>query len=437
MHWFDFHRTIPKSTVLIQWLSLLCLLPLLGVPNAGAQSPSDTSLIYVRLHHQSNITSVTLTVEEGKLEVHLPGGGTPVKHLRPGDTATFGVRQSDVSFRSNETGLYAQSLTLQPTQETSWSLSRGSEEGATTYTGGLRLASDSENRSLVLVNKVPLTDYVASVVASEYGLDDREGAKAMAVVARTYALFSSKRFDGAYDHVDGTASQVYAGADAVTASARRAARNTRGQIITYEGDPIQAVYFSSSGGHTANNEDVWKAEKALPYLRGKKDPYDKVSPHHRWKATVVRTDLLRALTRHQGASVEGFLIEERSEEGRVKTIELLMSNGPRTQMRANDFRLAVNKALKENPLKSTWFDASRNGEQYVFKGRGFGHGVGFNQWGAHAMAQQGKNYREILSFYYTGVNIERLEGVQLAPPAPPVAEKSSAEKDTTRRRIGW
>ncbi len=418
-------------------MSLLCLFLLLCPQPAEAQSPSDTSLIHVRLHHQSTIHSVDLTVEEGNLEVHLPSGGPPVEQLQAGDTATFELRQSDVSFQTNETGLYAQSLTVEPIQEASWSLSPNTQQSADTYTGGLRLTTDEGNRSLMLVNKVPLTDYVASVVASEYGLDDREGTKAMAIVARTYALFSSKAFDGEYDHVDGTASQVYAGADAVTNSALRAARETRGQILTYDGEPIQAVYFSSSGGHTANNEDVWEAEEALPYLRGKEDPYDEVSPHHRWTASVDRTDLLRTLTRDQGASVEGFLVGDRSQEGRVTTIELLMSNGPRTQMQANDFRLTVNNGLSESPLKSTWFQAERRGQEYVFEGRGFGHGVGFNQWGAHAMAQRGKNYRDILTFYYTGVDIERLEGVQMAPSAPPVAEESSEEADTTARRIGW
>lgn len=437
MHWTDFHWTLPDGPALVRGLSLLALFLCLGISSVAAQSPSDTSLIYVRLQHQSTINSVDLTVEEGELEVLLPSGGPPVERLQPGETATFGLRQSDVSFQQSQSGLYAQSLTVEPVREGSWSLSTGNRESSTTYKGGLRLTSDGANRSLVLINKVPLTDYVASVVASEYGLDDREGAKAMAIVARTYALFSSKGFDGEYDHVDGTASQVYAGADAVTDAARRAAQETRGQILTHDGDPIQAVYFSSSGGHTANNEDVWKSEEALPYLRGKNDPYDDVSPHHRWTARVDRTDLLRILTRHQGASVEGFLVDDRSQEGRVATIELLMSNGPRTQMRANDFRLVVNEGLDENPLKSTWFDAKRSGDTYVFEGRGFGHGVGFNQWGAHAMAQEGKSYREILSFYYTGVDIERLEGAPFAPPDTPVAEESEPEDDSTTRRVGW
>lgn len=439
MHWIDFHQMMSGNRSLVSgtgaiWLLLLLLCPL---SSAFGQSSTDTTQIHVRLHHQANIESVELTVKEGTFDVQLPSGGAPVHRLRSGETTTFGVRQSDVFLRRGEIGLYAESLHLKPTQDATWSLSLNGEDASHTYTGGLRLAPQENNEGLVLINSVPLTDYVASVVASEYGLDDQEGAKAMAVVARTYALFSSKTYEGDYDHVDGTASQVYSGADVITGSVRRAARETRGQILTYEGDPIQAVYFSSSGGHTANNEDVWKTNEALPYLRGKEDPYDSQSPHHRWTATVNRSSLLRALTRHEDASVEGFLIDARSQEGRVTTLELLLSNGPRTQIRANDFRLAINKEVDGRPLKSTWFEATRQGNEYVFEGRGFGHGVGLNQWGAHAMAQQGKSYREILSFYYTGVDIERLEGVQFAPPVAPAAQDAPSQTDTTSRRVGW
>jgi stage II sporulation protein D len=107
-------------------------------------------------------------------------------------------------------------------------------------------------------------------------------------------------------------------------------------------------------------------------------------------------------------------------------------------MNANTFRLVVNHGLNDAPLKSTWFDARRQGDRYVFDGRGFGHGVGLNQWGAHAMAQQGKTYREILNFYYTDVEIQRLDSVDKDPVDAPVARNPRpSPPDTTERRIGW
>lgn len=358
--------------------------------------------------------------------------------LQSGETTTLGLRQNDVYIQRSSNGLYATNLRLRPTgTDAAWTLSF--DDQSHTYTGGLYVAPvPNEQSGLLIVNSVPIEDYVASVVASEYGLNDREGTKAMAVVARTYGLFSSEKFGETYDQADGTASQVYEGADAVTEASRSATQATKGEVLTYNGTLIQAVYFSSSGGHTANNEDVWKAKRSLPYLRGKEDPYDESSPHHTWSAAVDRSTLLQVLSRRRGTSVEGFTIDSRSSDGRVETINVLQSNGTSHEMNANTFRLVVNRSVQEAPLKSTWFDARRDGSRYVFNGHGFGHGVGLSQWGAHAMAEQGNSYRDILRFYYSDIQIQRLDGVQKDPQEAPVARTPQPpDPNTGERRIGW
>lgn len=405
---------------------------------SGQSGGADTTAVRVRLHAQRTVETAVLTAETNDVVVEVPGGGAPAFTLRPGDSLTLGLRQDDVFVQQGAQGVYATSLRLAPRDESaSWSLASDGHP-TQTYTGALRLSPDSTD-GLLLVNRVPLEDYVASVVASEYGLDDTAGAKAMAVVARTYGLFATQKFGPSVDHADGTLSQVYEGADAITSRSRRVTESTRGQVLTHGGRPIQAVYFSSSGGHTADNEDVWQAESPQPYLRGRPDPYDQDSPHHRWRATVSRPALLRALTRLRGTSVEGFTLGQRMPHGRLKTMNVLHSDDTRHTMNANAFRLAVNRRLQDEPLKSTWFDARREGDTYVFEGRGFGHGVGLSQWGAHAMATQGKSYEEILTFYYEDVTIRRHEGTQLAPPAEPVAESPpvSSPSDSTSGRIGW
>jgi stage II sporulation protein D len=249
-------------------------------------------------------------------------------------------------------------------------------------------------------------------------------------------LFASEKFGGTYDQADGTVSQVYKGVTAVTDASRTATRRTEGEVLTHDRTLIQAVYFSSSGGHTANNEDVWEAKQPIPYLRGREDPYDEASPHHTWSATVDRSSLLQVLTRRRGTSVEGFTIDSRAPHGRVTTINVLQSDGTRHEMNANAFRLAVNRGVEGAPLKSTWFDARRSGSQYVFDGRGFGHGVGLSQWGAHAMAEQGEDYRDILRYYYTDVAIRPLDEVQTDPQAAPIARTPDPPADD-ERRIGW
>lgn len=410
-----------------------------GLPLQAQSRSGDLDRVRVRLQHGSALNRVELTAEDGPVAVHVPGGSSPVMRLQSGETATLGVRQQDVYVRTDANGLYGTKLNVRPRDtDAAWTLSFETDEERT-YTGELSLApSPDQGSGLMLVNNVSIENYVASVVASEYSLDDREGAKAMAVVARTYGLFTSAKFGGAYDHADGTASQVYEGSNAVTEASRRAAEATAGEVLTYDGNLIQAVYFSSSGGHTANNESVWEGEDPIPYLRGKDDPYDSESPHHSWTSTVNRSELLQALTRERGTPVDGFTIHSRTSHGRVETVELLQSNNNTHVMDATDFRFAVNRDVQEAPLKSTWFDARRQGAQYVFDGRGFGHGVGLSQYGAHAMAEQGADYREILRFYYTDVEIERLDGVEFVPEEAPVANEPDVEKaDTTERRIGW
>ncbi len=438
MRWREFHQILRPDLWGLPWRVLSASLLLLGLgwtSLASAQSSSDSlDWVQVRLHHETNVESVQLTPTRNSLSVLLPSGDTPILRLKPSETVTLGRRQGDVYARRGEANLYARSLRLAPPSGGAWTLTLPSES-TRTYTGRLNLRPADSGRGLQLVNRVPLQDYVASVVAAEYGLDDRAGTRAMAVVARTYALFSTKQFDGDYDHVDGTASQVYRGKEVVTERARRAARETQGQILTYDGEPIQAVYFSSSGGHTANNEDVWTDSAALPYLRGKEDPYDQASPKHRWTTRVNRRALLQALSLHHGTSVEGFLLGDRTPNGRLATVEVLFSDDRETEIEASTFRSVVNERVDGVSLKSTWFEARRDGSEYVFTGRGHGHGVGLNQWGAHAMAEQGKSYREILSFYYTGVQIQHLDETS---PLPAVAEDPPSQPaDSTAPRIGW
>ena len=232
-------------------------------------------------------------------------------------------------------------------------------------------------------------------------------------------------------------------------------------MLTYDGALIEAVYFASSGGHTADNETVWESPPR-PYLRGVRDPYDH-SPHAKWHAKIPRKKLLDALSKAYGFTVEGFRIDERSRDGRVRTIKLL--GKPERTISGNAFRLVVIRTFGARTLKSTFFDARVRGSDYVFEGHGFGHGVGLSQWGAHEMAQKGRSYRDILTFYYTDVALTRdadyaalldrepqarvaveTPTVSVASEAPPPVASALPASETKpaartkkkrRRRLGW
>ncbi|MEM0962346.1 MAG: SpoIID/LytB domain-containing protein [Bacteroidota bacterium] len=289
------------------------------------------------------------------------------------------------------------------------------------YTGALTVRADGDR--LEIVNATPLAPYVASVVAAELGFDVLEAAKAQAVLARTYAL---RRLgsDREYDLDDHQGSQVFRGIGTVTGTSQLATDGTAGEVLTYAGDLAEGTYFSSSGGHTADNEIVWRGAP-LPYLRGVPDPYDADSPHHRWRTAVPKTQVLDALTPAVGAGATGLVVEARSRSGRVTRMRAL--GAPRPLLTGAQFRRRVNAVAGWRTIRSTKFELSVRGDEYVLQGGGFGHGVGMSQYGAMGQAQAGRSYRDILTYYFTGA---RLDGGRALPaPSISVAEPLRPSRD--------
>lgn len=285
------------------------------------------------------------------------------------------------------------------------------------YAGAL--VAYAEGGQLRVVNHTPTEPYVASVVASEFGFNAIEGAKAQAVLARTYAARRvGKNFH--YDLDDHTGSQVFHGVDAASDVSRRAAHETAGEVLTYRGQLADAYYFSSSGGHTADNDAVWDGQP-LPYLRGVPDPYDEGAPDHTWQTSARRSDVLRALSSEVGGSVTGIEVERRSRSGRV--LRMRVVGGRRESISGGQFRRAVNAVAGSRTVRSTRFEVATSGDRYVFTGSGFGHGVGLSQYGALGQAQQGRTYREILSHYFLGTEVS---GSTVAAPPVLVASTSAA-----------
>ncbi|MGA0255158.1 MAG: SpoIID/LytB domain-containing protein [Rhodothermales bacterium] len=273
-----------------------------------------------------------------------------------------------------------------------------------TYSGSFDVAVRPDGAGMTLINQVPLEDYVASVVGSEYGLDDLEGAKAMAVVARTYALHTISQRKPL---LDSEQSQVYLGLKRATAAARLAARATAGEVLTWDGTLIDAVYSASNGGRTATNQSLWDTAQ-LPYLTSREDPFDEdVSPHGSWRFEMEEKRLESTISDIFGTDTQSIRIDQRAPDGRVTRVELKGKEGSRT-ITGSAFRAALARAFGPMSVKSTYFDLKEKRNRYVITGRGFGHGVGLSQWGAHGMARAGHSYREILAFYYDGTQLARL-----------------------------
>jgi stage II sporulation protein D len=156
----------------------------------------------------------------------------------------------------------------------------GVRDGA--YRGWLEFRPGTGGEVLA-VNAVGLEQYVAGVIANEAIPSwPMEALAAQAVASRGYALTTLRTEERGWDLYPDTRSQVYRGVTGENPNTNRAVNATAGEVVTYDGEPITTFYFSTSGGHTENIENVWDGSPPKPYYVGVDDPYDDGSPYHRW-----------------------------------------------------------------------------------------------------------------------------------------------------------
>ena len=251
------------------------------------------------------------------------------------------------------------------------------------------------------VNWVDLEEYLYSVLGAEMPASwPQEALKAQAVAARSYALHRRDRsLTDSYDVGTTTAYQVYKGLASEAPSTIAAVDATRGQVLTHGGRVIEAVFHSSSGGHTENVEDIW--QQPLPYLRSVPD-FDQDAPVFRWSETFTASQFQQRVTGI--GRLQAVATERVTPRGRVSSIRLQGSQGTRT-LTGTQLRQALG-------LRSTLFSISIQGDTIRIDGRGFGHGIGMSQWGARGLALQGYNYSQILSHYYQGTVLSLIQIAQ-------------------------
>ncbi|MBW4650542.1 MAG: SpoIID/LytB domain-containing protein [Kastovskya adunca ATA6-11-RM4] len=253
-----------------------------------------------------------------------------------------------------------------------------------------------KGQGITAVNYVDLEQYLYSVLGAEMSPTwPQEALKAQAVAARSFAL--NKRATSAnalYDVVNTVNSQVYKGLDTEAQGTHMAVNATAGQVMTYGGQVILAAFHSSSGGHTENVEDVWV--QPLPYLRGVAD-YDIGSPVYEW----TKSFSVGELTGKIGGvgTVRSMTPERTTPHGRVVTMKVTGDRGSK-RLTGNELRSALG-------LRSTLFTVAPTGSSFLISGRGYGHGLGLSQWGAHNLAAQGTDYQQILTHYYQGATISQ------------------------------
>jgi stage II sporulation protein D len=192
------------------------------------------------------------------------------------------------------------------------------------YRGNLIARND--DGKLLVINSLGLEAYVKGVVANEVPASwPRQALQAQAVVARSYGLATSR--SGPFDHYDDTRSQVYDGLSSETKATNAAVAATKREVVTYNGDPIVTYYFSTSGGQTENSEFGFSGGTALPYLKSVKDPFDDLSPVHRWTERFSDDEMESELVGLFSGRLQKIEVIERGKSPRIVRARVVGSNG--------------------------------------------------------------------------------------------------------------
>jgi stage II sporulation protein D (peptidoglycan lytic transglycosylase) len=367
------------------------------------------------------INARQLTLGGDELQVDDPAEG-PVRTLPAGSAIAVTPHGAMVSLAGNGERIERSVLIVHPTDSSGLVYLNGRS-----YRGTLEI--HRADTGIVVINVVSLERYLAGVVGAEMGLrtpDEIEALKAQAIVSRTYALRNQGRWkDRGFDLLGTVGDQVYAGQGNETPLARTAVAATRGEILTWNSEPIDAFFSSTCGGRTEDGSAAF-AGAARPYLRSVDDldssgtPWCAASPRMRWKAGWSTRELSATLRRTLAAEkiagapigdLRDLRITGRDVSGRVATVELTGKTG-----HAVVTGQAIRRVLSPPDgglLLSTDFTVrlSRNGgriERVDIDGHGSGHAVGMCQWGAIGRARAGQDVHTILASYFPGTEIQRL-----------------------------
>ena len=253
--------------------------------------------------------------------------------------------------------------------------------------------------------EMELCDYLTGVVLAEMPVSfEDEALKAQSVVARTYIIRASKgasKHDSAAVCMDSACCQGYLAPDTFLIKGgnerdvqriRELIAETAGEVLTYEGELIEATYFSCSGGVTEDAVAVWGTD--VPYLQSVESPGEEHAAHYTDTVTFSAEEFASRL----GISLTGrpsgwFSNITYTEGGGVASIKIGTESFSGTQLR---------RLLR---LRSTAFEIATEDDSISVTTRGYGHRVGMSQYGANAMAASGSAYGEILTYYYQGTQL--------------------------------
>lgn len=263
------------------------------------------------------------------------------------------------------------------------------------------------------IEELNLDEYLYGVVSSEMPASfEMEALKAQAVVARTYTIYQIKN-GGKHENADLCDSSLCC--QAWISKENRLARweddlkeeywkkittavnETKGKVILYNAEPINALFHSNSGGKTELSLNVWGGN--FPYFQTVETSGEENYTSYNSEVEISKDDLVKIMLENYSDFKIDF-----SKENYIQIIELTEGNRVK-KIKIGNKELSGVEARKLFNLKSAKFDVSINGDLIKFSVNGYGHGVGLSQCGSDSLAKQGKNYAEIIKYYYKDVEI--------------------------------
>lgn len=364
----------------------------------------------------TNFTPIQQKNISQKIQVCLFQNETKLYTLKGNDTLEISAKDNQVVIREKKKTKRTSTLKI---SHSLLSISK-TKKISNFYPGTLVITANKGK--LTVINDVDIEEYLRGVVPYEIGKLDKErfeALKVQAVAARTYAYrhLGSRKALG-FDVFADTRDQVYNGISGATPLTDQAIQETKGEILTYNGEPIQAYYHSTCGGHTESTI-VWNQEsppylKATPDLQTDGTPWCSESSYMKWErsfdaktlASLFKRNLKEANVKNAKDfnSIRNIIIEDTHKGKRIAVLSVMTNKGS-FSARGDKIRWLFKKdgAI----LPSSAFTIKKQGSEWVLKGSGFGHGIGMCQMGVRARAKAGQNYKDILEHYYPGVKIEQ------------------------------
>jgi stage II sporulation protein D len=354
--------------------------------------PAD---VRIRLFHPTLIKALMITCGDGSYSITCQGFND--MSINRGDNIFIRAYEAKLWMRNKDgEWLQVQDPTLSPVTERSSLIFKPADPVLQDreYLGKFTVILSNGN--IVLINIIDLEKYIMGVVLAEAGPAVPDGYyKVQAIICRTYAIRNLEKHAGeGFNLCDNVHCQVYKGMHRWNENIEIAVEATEGLIIT-DSDSVPAIgaFHSNSGGETQGAERAWLT--SVPYLKAVLDPFSIGQPNERWEMIISAQKWLDYLKKH------GFAVSKKPD---YKRFEFTQQHRA-TYYQVGDHKIELRKIREDWNLRSTFFSIVYKDGSFIFKGKGYGHGVGLSQEGAINMARKGYHYSDILNFYYYNIHI--------------------------------